>query len=512
MKILRTYLLISIACALLFVSCKDSSTSVNVVEEDNDPERIIEEAFPGQTGEVVEFNIGGEQLVLEKFGDQYVFQGDIIISEMLLNEMSNKQVNKFGIGELFGVLTWPNNTVPYEFSSDISDTYIDKANMAMEMISKHSKVVFKERRNETYYVLFKQNSNRQASASLGLDPFIKEHEVNFDPAWFEAGSFAHELLHILGIVHEHTRSDRDDYVTVYSNNIQSCSESNFRRHLSFMPDAGYDYNSIMHYGSYACLNPDTDKVPENATILTTNGEEVRANRSDLSEKDIQQINELYPDDIDSYWPRDTDTEVVDVTNPATGRTWMDRNLGASRAATAINDSEAYGDLYQWGRPADGHQKRTSGTTNMFSVSNQPLHGDFILTSNSPHDWRNPKNDDLWQGVDGMNNPCPIGYRLPTMDEWRSEYESWSSPTLGGAFHSPLKLPSPGRRMYDGTEARLIWLGTSGTYWSSTVEIFENEATNNSVYLFYIRSEGSMGDAGGYVGRRSVGASVRCIKD
>jgi N-acetylneuraminic acid mutarotase len=41
------------------------------------------------------------------------------------------------------------------------------------------------------------------------------------------------------------------------------------------------------------------------------------------------------------------TKVVDVTNPITGKTWMDRNLGASRAATSSDDSLAYGDLYQW---------------------------------------------------------------------------------------------------------------------------------------------------------------------
>lgn len=64
---------------------------------------------------------------------------------------------------------------------------------------------------------------------------------------------------------------------------------------------------------------------------------------------------------DDGWPRDTETQVVDVINPTTGHTWMDRNLGASRAATSSTDTEAYGDLYQWGRAADGHQKRTSGT-------------------------------------------------------------------------------------------------------------------------------------------------------
>lgn len=70
------------------------------------------------------------------------------------------------------------------------------------------------------------------------------------------------------------------------------------------------------------------------------------------------------------WPIDNETAVVDVTNPATGRTWMDRNLGASRAATSPTDAQALGDLYQWGRSADGHQKKNSPTTTHQSSSEQ----------------------------------------------------------------------------------------------------------------------------------------------
>jgi hypothetical protein len=71
------------------------------------------------------------------------------------------------------------------------------------------------------------------------------------------------------------------------------------------------------------------------------------------------------------------TLVIDVTNPTTGKTWMDRNLGASQVATSSTDVNAYGDLYQWGRGADGHQCRTSPTTTFLSSTDQPGHGDFI---------------------------------------------------------------------------------------------------------------------------------------
>ena len=47
-----------------------------------------------------------------------------------------------------------------------------------------------------------------------------------------------------------------------------------------------------------------------------------------------------------------------VVNPVTGKVWLDRNLGATQVATSCTDADSYGDLYQWGRAADGHQVRT----------------------------------------------------------------------------------------------------------------------------------------------------------
>ncbi|WP_340105445.1 FISUMP domain-containing protein [Rhodohalobacter sp. 8-1] len=200
------------------------------------------------------------------------------------------------------------------------------------------------------------------------------------------------------------------------------------------------------------------------------------------------------------WPRDTETEVVDVTNPVTGRTWMDRNLGASRAATSMDDEEAYGDLYQWGRPADGHQKRNSSTTTTLSNSDQPSHGDFIHSSSgSNYDWRSPQNGDLWQGVNGVNNPCPDGYRLPTEAEWEAERQSWSTNNRDGAFESPLKLPVTGTRGHAGGGIRYIY--SYGYYWSSSI------SGTQSLYLYF-----NINGALFFSDTRATGNSVRCIKD
>jgi len=200
-----------------------------------------------------------------------------------------------------------------------------------------------------------------------------------------------------------------------------------------------------------------------------------------------------------YWPRDTETAVVDVTNPATGKTWMDRNLGASQVATSSIDAAAYGDLYQWGRAADGHEKRDSPTTTTLSTTDTPGHGNFILAPDSPYDWRNPQNDNLWQGVSGVNNPCQSGYRLPTEAEWEAELATWSSNDAAGAFASPLKLPVAGYRSLSHDLLSLV--GSCGYYWSGTVDGI------SSRLLRFFSSDAVM-----YSYNRAYGISVRCIKE
>jgi uncharacterized protein (TIGR02145 family) len=193
------------------------------------------------------------------------------------------------------------------------------------------------------------------------------------------------------------------------------------------------------------------------------------------------------------------TAIVDVTNPATGKTWMDRNLGATQAATSSTDAASYGDLYQWGRANDGHQCRTSATTATLSSIDQPGNGNFILAPSAPNDWRSPQNANLWQGVNGVNNPCPSGYRIPTETEINNERLSWGQNTSAGAFASPLKLPMAGYRA--SSNGSLGPVGTVGSYWSSSV------SGANSAYLFFVSNNAVIG-----VSVRVAGHTVRCIKN
>lgn len=102
----------------------------------------------------------------------------------------------------------------------------------------------------------------------------------------------HELLHAVGFHHEHTRSDRDDYVTIYLNNVQPGLEQAFTK-----PDPSqyqllspFDYESVMLYGStsfarsvwlYTMTRKDGTRIPE------------VYEKTKLSNSDVYRLNRLY---------------------------------------------------------------------------------------------------------------------------------------------------------------------------------------------------------------------------
>ena len=185
---------------------------------------------------------------------------------------------------------------------------------------------------------------------------------------------------------------------------------------------------------------------------------------------------------------------------ANSKCWLDRNLGASQVATGITDINSYGDLYQWGRAADGHQSRTSNKTTTNASTAVPSSGNlwdglFIEENNSPKDWLTNQDNNLWQGASGTNNPCPSGYRLPTEAEWETERRSWTSSNSAGAFGSSLKLPRGGYRFPNVGDFAV------GKYWSSTV------SSTVSRGLRFTDTQANIENQ-----NRVNGLSIRCIKD
>lgn len=103
----------------------------------------------------------------------------------------------------------------------------------------------------------------------------------------------HELLHALGFYHEQSRSDRDDYVKIWWDEIEEGKEHNFNKYEDdFITDMNtpYDYESIMHYFPFSFNK--NESVP---TITTTIPyfNHVIGQRLDFSKVDITRLNHMY---------------------------------------------------------------------------------------------------------------------------------------------------------------------------------------------------------------------------
>lgn len=182
-----------------------------------------------------------------------------------------------------------------------------------------------------------------------------------------------------------------------------------------------------------------------------------------------------------------------IISSASGKKWLDRNLGAARAATAFDDYQAYGDLFQWGRPADGHQlmnwtasnagSPVNGTTTVLATSDTPGHVNFIIPPyTDPLDWRSDNNRNRWAA--NSQGPCPAGWHVPTITEWLAEIPTTSGGTAisGGITdsktgYSQLKLTVAGLRVVDGLgSVHFYQIGNSGHYWSTSDRIIYRNYT------------------------------------
>ena len=179
-----------------------------------------------------------------------------------------------------------------------------------------------------------------------------------------------------------------------------------------------------------------------------------------------------------------------ILSSETGKIWLDKNLGASQKCSENNDSSCYGDYYQWGRKNDGHQLYTSSTTE--TQAQDPLnagHSDFIITP-STDDWVYIGKDDAGEIRESNWNPCPEGFRVPTIEELNNEKLA-----DGNSRFNELKFASAGFR--DGFDGELYDQDNYTYVWSSN-------ATASIPYSWSINL--STNDS-----YRDQGYSVRCIK-
>lgn len=211
---------------------------------------------------------------------------------------------------VFNTNLWPNGIVPYEFDANVNQANQNTMLNAMTEWENDANIDFVLRTNETNYIHI-QNDNANYSTGVGIQGGMQTIGI-FN--WNFRFIMAHELAHALGIWHEQSRSDRDDYVQINWANIEAGKEHNFQMITSAdvypkqdyaLPDTlTYDFDSMMHYGQFAFSNnglPTITVLPPNQAWQNRIGQ-----RNHISFIDSLTMSFLYPEN-DWYFVDNTNT-------------------------------------------------------------------------------------------------------------------------------------------------------------------------------------------------------------
>jgi hypothetical protein len=247
--------------------------------------------------------------------------------------------------------------------------------------------------------------------------------------------------------------------------------------------------------------------------------------------------------------------------PNGSKVWLEfmcHNLGADESKDPFTyNSDIAGDIYQWGRNTDGHEKRSSERTTLLATTGTPNHNYFIMDATS--DWTSvatknalwgdgslePQNTDSapFNPKKGLNDPCPAGWKVPSGKQWTSIFLGSTGGSNGdgsgaitttpaanvvtGAinpamtqagsngvnFGTLLYLPYGGQKSSLG----VVYPGYNGLYHSSTLRIIGVDVYVN---LFSISDPNfaNVAQAGAIVGTKNLtypknyGQLIRCVID
>jgi uncharacterized protein (TIGR02145 family) len=219
----------------------------------------------------------------------------------------------------------------------------------------------------------------------------------------------------------------------------------------------------------------------------------------------------------------------------TGQEWMAYNLGASRICESIDDEQCFGDYYQWGRNADGHEKLNSelfydtinrSKYNKFEngewvekqIQKENSNGNFIVGYSDCY-WWSDINDTVdlrpnkIMDLQSKWNVCPNGFKIPDIDNFLKEKDFFNNSTPSEVFQK-LKIPTAGYRTAK-VDANGLNFGIFGNeeirLWTRSIYSPIRGHFSRQYQVLYNK------DLSRYVnsvvlGRFSVAMPIRCIKN
>ena len=191
---------------------------------------------------------------------------------------------------------WPDRTVYYRFDRTISNVFRAAIQQAIGTLEQLICVKFIQHTNQPNYITYRSLSSDGCSSHIGFAG--GEQIIKIGPKCNTQHTIIHETCHALGLWHEQSRPDRDNYLQILSNNIESGREHNFLKRNTFEVDSQgepYDYASVMHYRLDSFNKDDTGNTLSviNEAAYDRQGAPNLGRVPTASHFDIKQLNRLY---------------------------------------------------------------------------------------------------------------------------------------------------------------------------------------------------------------------------
>ncbi|TRY70568.1 hypothetical protein TCAL_06112 [Tigriopus californicus] len=223
------------------------------------------------------------------------------------------------------VYRWPNNRIPYSMDYRFTSEERVIIAQAFQHIEENSCVTFSAKTgSDQDFVHLYLGEHMGCFADDHYQAGKGQHIVHLNrPICMYSQVIAHELLHLLGVGHEHQRPDRDDFVRVNWNNIIPDMAYNFfkdiwQEDISHPPElcfgreatthnvqharrdnctnglvranlgVGYDYQSIMHYEThFFAINA------SEPTLISKSADPIKFSAPSMTAKDVQKLQRAY---------------------------------------------------------------------------------------------------------------------------------------------------------------------------------------------------------------------------